>query len=47
VVPGLQCEALGQILINGASTCEAGELGAAACLQGLTLNSRTDVEMMG
>jgi hypothetical protein len=47
VVPGLQCEALGQILINGASTCEAGELGAAACLQGLSLNSRTDVEMMG
>ncbi|WP_328805903.1 hypothetical protein [Salipiger abyssi] len=47
VVPGLQCDALGQILINGASTCEAGTLGAGACGEGLTLTSRTDVEMMG
>nr|WP_261395655.1 hypothetical protein [Salipiger bermudensis] len=47
VVPGLQCDGLGQILINGASTCEAGELGASACIEGLGLTSRTDVEMMG
>jgi hypothetical protein len=47
VVPGAQCDALGQILINGASTCEAGELGADACTRGLTLSSRTDVEMLG
>nr|WP_274705538.1 hypothetical protein [Salipiger pentaromativorans] len=45
VVPGLQCEALGQILINGATRCEAGTPGA--CTQGLRLTSRTDVEMMG
>lgn len=47
VVPGLQCDGLGQILINGASTCEAGELGASTCIEGLGLTSRTDVEMMG
>ncbi|GGG62363.1 hypothetical protein GCM10011415_05790 [Salipiger pallidus] len=46
VVPGLQCDALGQVLINGAATCEA-EAGAATCTEGLSLSSRTDVEMMG
>lgn len=46
VVPGLQCDALGQVLINGAATCEAGA-GADVCTKALTLSSRTDVEMMG
>lgn len=45
VVPDLQCEALGQILVNGASTCEADAPGA--CMDGLTVSSRTDVEMLG
>ncbi|KAA8611164.1 hypothetical protein AL037_10110 [Salipiger aestuarii] len=46
VVPGLQCDALGQVLINGAATCDA-PAGAQVCTDGLTLSSRTDVEMMG
>ncbi|MBU2961790.1 hypothetical protein KO516_13390 [Citreicella sp. C3M06] len=46
VVPGLQCDALGQVLINGAATCEA-DAGADACTSALTLTSRTGVEMMG
>ncbi len=46
VVPELQCDALGQVLINGAATCEA-EAGAQVCTDGLSLSSRTDVEMMG
>ena len=45
VVPDLQCEALGQILVNGASTCEAEAPGA--CMDGLTVTSRTGVEMLG
>ncbi|WP_414898306.1 hypothetical protein [Rhodovulum sp. YEN HP10] len=46
-VPGLDCGDLGQILINGATTCEAGALGEAACTEGLGLSSRTDVELIG
>lgn len=45
VVPGLQCDALGQVLINGIATCEA-DAGEQVC-DGLTLSSRTGVEMLG
>lgn len=47
VVPQLSCADLGRVLINGASTCEAGDLGAAACSEGLSLSSRIDVEILG
>nr|WP_037373136.1 hypothetical protein [Salipiger mucosus] len=47
VVPGLACDGLGQILINGASTCEAGELGAGACSDDLLLETRTETEVIG
>jgi len=47
VVPDLACADLGRVLINGASTCEAGELGASACSDGLSFSSRTDVEILG
>lgn len=47
VVPGMECEAIGRILINGASTCEAGELGMGACMEGLDLGSRTKTEVIG
>lgn len=47
VLPGANCEGLSQVLFNGASKCEAGDLGANACTDGLELNSRTDVEVLG
>ncbi|TDX28245.1 hypothetical protein EV657_11273 [Rhodovulum visakhapatnamense] len=46
-IPGLACDDLGQILINGTSACEAGALGEAACTEGLDLSTRTDVELIG
>lgn len=47
VVPELACDGLGRILINGAHSCSAGALGAAACTDALDLSSRTDVEVVG
>ena len=42
-IPGLACESLGRVLINGVSDCSAG----AACAEGLELTTRTDVEVIG
>ena len=47
LLSNLDCGSLGQVLINGAETCEAGELGETACTEGLELNSRADVELIG
>lgn len=47
VVPGLACDKLGRVLINGAETCSGEGLDAAACTTGLELRSRTDVEVLG
>ena len=38
-IPGLSCERLGRVLINGVAACSAG----AACAEGLELTTRTDV----
>lgn len=46
-VPGLACDGLGKILINGASTCDAPDLDAAACEAGLMTRSRTAIEVQG
>ncbi len=46
-VPGIQCDAVGQVLINGAHTCEAAELDESACQDGLVLDTRTDIEVTG
>ena len=46
-VPGVACDGLGQVLINGAHTCEAPELAETACEAGLTLNTRTNIEVIG
>ncbi|RKF16823.1 hypothetical protein D6850_04600 [Roseovarius spongiae] len=46
-VPGVTCEGLGRILINGASTCESADLAPDACEAGLTLSSRTGIEVQG
>lgn len=47
VVPDLACDGLGRILINGAHSCDAGDLGKAACTEALDLSSRTGVEVIG
>jgi hypothetical protein len=46
-VAGMTCEELGQVLINGAHTCDAPELHDGACEKGLILQSRTDAEVIG
>ena len=42
-VPGLDCAALGRVLINGVAECSSG----AACADGLHVSTRTDVEVIG
>lgn len=46
-VPGMTCEGLGQVLINGAHTCEAGDLPPSICETGLTVDTRTSIEVTG
>ncbi|MEQ5868710.1 hypothetical protein J4E08_02225 [Sagittula sp. NFXS13] len=46
VVPQLACDNLGQILINGAQTCEA-EAEGDFCIDGLDLKSRIDIRVIG
>lgn len=46
-VSGIACEGLGQILINGAHTCDATDLDESACESGLILNTRTEIEVIG
>ncbi|MFD0857409.1 hypothetical protein [Roseovarius aquimarinus] len=47
VISGMACDDIGQVLFNGASICEAGDLGAGACTEGLELTSRTGIEVTG
>ncbi|MDG4649655.1 hypothetical protein P6F26_14515 [Roseibacterium sp. SDUM158017] len=42
-IPGLSCDALGRVLINGVAECG----GAADCADALRLRTRTDVEVIG
>ncbi len=46
-VPGMACDGLGQVLINGAHTCEAADLPENACATDLKLDTRTDIEVTG
>ncbi len=46
-VPGLACNDLSRLLINGASTCKAGDLGADVCAATLSLSSRTAIALLG
>lgn len=41
------CEGIARLLVNGVETCEAGDAAPAACTEGLTLGSRTDIEVTG
>ncbi|MEM6758318.1 MAG: hypothetical protein AAF601_02450 [Pseudomonadota bacterium] len=47
VIPQQQCSALGSVLINGVATCSVSDLDDTACEAGLTVTSRTDVELIG
>jgi len=47
VLPNTSCDALGKLLFNGAQICEAESLSASACTAGLTLRSRTALEVIG
>ena len=46
-IPGLACEKLGRILINGANTCSGTDFDTALCADPLKLGSRTAVELIG
>lgn len=46
-VSELTCDGLGQILINGAHTCEATKLPNTACETGLTTGTRVDIKVTG
>uniref|UniRef100_UPI003B52EF6D hypothetical protein n=1 Tax=Roseovarius indicus TaxID=540747 RepID=UPI003B52EF6D len=46
-VPGLTCDNLSRVLINGAHACTAPELDDNACSTGLEVNSRTEIEVIG
>ncbi|WP_424934034.1 hypothetical protein [Amaricoccus macauensis] len=46
-VDGITCEGLGSVLINGAETCEAGDLGAGVCIGSLSVSSDTEIEIDG
>jgi len=45
VIPGAACDGIGQVLFNGADTCDG--LEAAACTANLSLATRTDIEVLG
>lgn len=46
VVPGQDCSSLGRILINGTTRCSAPGLDKGACEAGLSLSSRSVVELI-
>ncbi|RDC71016.1 hypothetical protein DLJ49_16575 [Rhodovulum sp. 12E13] len=46
-VDGMSCDALGQVLVNGATECAGTGLAPGACIEALRLSSRTGVEVAG
>ena len=47
VIAGLECGAISRIIFNGASTCDAADLGPKACMSGLALDTKVDIEVSG
>lgn len=45
VIPGTSCDTIGQVLFNGATTCDGA--GEGACTRDLGLSSRTEIEVTG
>ncbi|WP_170425997.1 hypothetical protein [Ruegeria arenilitoris] len=46
-LPGMACSAVGRALINGTNTCTVAGEDSSICEDGLKLQSRTDVELIG
>ncbi|SPJ22588.1 hypothetical protein [Palleronia abyssalis] len=46
-VPGRACEDFGRVLFNGVHACDAGDAGPAVCAAGLTVGTRTEIEVIG
>jgi hypothetical protein len=46
-IPNIACDGVSKVLINGAQTCEAPQLGDTACEAGLILDTRTGIEVIG
>ena len=46
-VPNLTCGDLGRVLFNGLHTCEAEDLNASTCANGLVPTSRVEIEVLG
>lgn len=46
-IDGVACDDIGRILINGAQTCKGEGVDARACMDDLSLTSRTDIELLG
>lgn len=46
-LPGLQCENIGQALINGANSCVVDGSESEMCREALSVSSRVDVELIG
>lgn len=47
VMPGVDCAGLSRLLFNGAETCAGDGLPERACTDGLRLETRTDLEVLG
>jgi hypothetical protein len=46
-IDGVSCAGIGRILINGAQTCTGAGVAKGACMDNLTLTSRTDIGLVG
>jgi len=46
-VPGRACEDFGRVLFNGVHARDAGDAGPAVCAAGLTVGTRTEIEVIG
>jgi len=46
-VTNVACDGIGQVLVNGVGTCSGTGLTPERCLDGLRLDSRTDIEVLG
>lgn len=47
IVPQVQCEAIGRILINGASECIVSGETSPVCSEGLSISTRIEIEVIG
>ncbi len=47
ILPNMQCDGIGKILINGVQTCSVADQDPAICDTGLSVSSRTNVEIQG